>query len=509
MAGQPGERGLVGETAEGTAPLSGMMANGVSGDDVRLTTRTAPTLLLPQPARTSSRDALTRPALRVADLSGLCAAAAIAAIASGSAPVTALAVFAVAALVMVQSFGLYGRDGVVIRAGLLDELPRLVQAVTFAAALTIVVGPTFGGFRNGPLILAWALACIAIPATRKTARILVRKQTADERVLILGSGAIADLIATKIAKHPELGLRVVGCLDTDGVGRAPILPESGLPRLGVLADVERVADEHAVHSVVIAFSAVPHEDLLDAIRRCKRLRLKISVVPRLFEVIGSRVELHDVEGLTLLGLRGPVRSRGGILAKRAMDVCGAAVALAVLSPLLAVIAAVVKLTSPGPVFFRQERIGLQQRPFRMIKFRTMVDGADELKAQLAHLNEVASSGPMFKIGADPRVTGVGRFLRATSLDELPQFLNVLRGEMSIVGPRPLIRCESDAVLGWHRTRLDLTPGLTGPWQVMGRQHVPFDEMVKMDYLYVAEWSFWNDVKLVLRTVPVVLQRTGA
>jgi exopolysaccharide biosynthesis polyprenyl glycosylphosphotransferase len=467
----------------------------------------APTLLLPAPARTSSRDALTQPALRLADIIGLALAGTVAASIAPAAALPSLALFGAIALTISQLFGLYARDAVVMRAGMLDELPRLTQALTFAAALAILVGPQLAGSSAHVVTLAWAFSCVAVPASRKTARTIVRHQTADERVLILGSGAIADLIATKIAKHPELGLRVVGCIDADG-DHEPMLAGSGLPHLGGLADVERVVEERAVHSVVIAFSAVPHEDLLDAIRRCKRLRLKISVVPRLFEVIGSRVELHDIEGLTLLGLRGPVRSRGAIAAKRGMDISGAAVALAVLSPLLLVIATVIKLTSQGPVFFRQERIGLRQRPFSMIKFRTMVKDADARKAEVAHLNE-AVGGTMFKIASDPRVTPVGRFLRATSLDELPQFLNVLCGEMSIVGPRPLIREESDAVLGWHRTRLDLTPGLTGPWQVMGRQDVPFDEMVKMDYLYVAEWSFWNDVKLALRTVPVVFLRTGA
>ncbi len=497
----------MGKTAGGAAPFDGALSSEVTRAELRLTTHTAPTLLLPQPARKSARDALTRPALRVADVAGLAVAGVGALFAQPVASPMAFAIFTGAALLMVQLFGLYGRDAVVMRAGLLDELPGLTQALTFAAALTVLLGPPLTGVRAGSVVVAWAMACATLPLTRKVARITVRNRTADERVLILGSGAIADLVATKIAKHPELGLRVVGCLDTDGGDRAPLLPESGLPRLGVLADVERVAEEHAVHSVVIAFSAVPHEDLLDAIRRCKRLRLKISVVPRLFEVIGSRVELHDVEGLTLLGLRGPVRSRGAIVAKRAMDLCGSAIALTILSPLLAAIAVVIKLTSPGPVLFRQERIGLRQQPFEMIKFRTMVMGADERKAEIAHLNEL--TGPMFKVTADPRLTPVGRLLRATSLDELPQLFNVLRGEMSIVGPRPLVRSESDAVLGWHRTRLDLTPGLTGPWQVMGRQHVPFDEMVKLDYLYVAEWSFWNDVKLALRTIPVVLKRTGA
>jgi exopolysaccharide biosynthesis polyprenyl glycosylphosphotransferase len=475
--------------------------------DTDLSPYFAPTLLLPAPARTSSRDALTQPALRLADILGLVLASAAAALIAPAATLPSLGLYVVAAMTITQLYGLYARDAVVMRAGMLDELPRLAQALTFAAALTILVGPQLVGVELDVVTLAWAISSVAVPASRKTARAIVRNRTADERVLILGSGAIADLIATKIAKHPEIGLRVVGCLDADG-DHEPMLAASGLPHLGGLADVERVVEEHAVHSVVIAFSAVPHEDLLDAIRRCKRLRLKISVVPRLFEVIGSRVELHDIEGLTLLGLRGPVRSRGAIAAKRGMDISGAAVALALLSPLLLVIAAIVKLTSQGPVFFRQERIGLRQRPFSMIKFRTMVKDADERKAEVAHLNE-AVGGQMFKIASDPRVTRVGRFLRATSLDELPQFLNVLRGEMSIVGPRPLIREESDAVLGWHRTRLDLTPGLTGPWQVMGRQHVPFDEMVKMDYLYVAEWSFWNDVKLALRTVPVMFRRTGA
>lgn len=488
--------------------MMGAVMDHARSEDLRLTTETAPPLLLTPPARTSRRDTLTRPALRLADIIGLVFAAGFAMLATSASSASALGLFSLVALAMIQLFGLYGRDAVVMRAGLLDELPRSTQSLTFAAAVTVLVAPAVASFESGAVVIAWTLSCVALPATRKAARIAVRSQTPDERVLIIGSGAIADLVATKIAKHPELGLAVVGCLDTDEDDRHPLAMDSGLPHLGVLSDVECVVEEHAVHSVIIAFSAVPHEDLLDAIRRCKRLRLKISVVPRLFEVIGSRVELHDVEGLTLLGLRGPERSRGAIAAKRAMDICGAALALAFLSPLLALIAVAVKLTSPGPALFRQERIGLRQQPFSMIKFRTMVVGADDRKADLAHLNE-AVGGPMFKIQADPRVTPAGRFLRATSLDELPQFLNVLRGEMSIVGPRPLIRSENDAVLGWHRTRLDLTPGLTGPWQVMGRQNVPFDEMVKLDYLYVAEWSFWNDVKLAVRTIPVMLQRTGA
>lgn len=464
-----------------------------------------PTLLVP--ASASPRDGMMRGALRLADVLSLTAALGLAAVvgdARGSA--TALALFWLLALGLLQVTGLYGRDGVVIRASTLDELPRLLQALSFAAAITIVMSGFGLTDETGPATWAWSFSCVLLPALRKVTRAVVRCNTPAERVLVLGSGRIATLVATKIANHDEFGLEVVGCLDAGDDERPPM---DGAPTLlGTLSDVEDVVRTHRVDRVVIAFSAVPHDELLDAIRRCKRLRLKIDVVPRLFEVIGSRVDMHDIEGLTLLGLRGPVRARSAQTAKRVTDVVGSLVLLVLLAPLMAVIAVLIRLTSPGPVLFRQERIGRGQQPFSMYKFRTMVQDAESLKATLRHLNEV-DDGPMFKIDLDPRVTPLGRLLRRTSLDELPQFFNVVRGEMSIVGPRPLIREESDAVLGWHRARLDLTPGLTGPWQVMGRQHVPFDEMIKLDYLYVAEWSFWNDLKLALRTVMVVARRTGA
>jgi lipopolysaccharide/colanic/teichoic acid biosynthesis glycosyltransferase len=212
--------------------------------------------------------------------------------------------------------------------------------------------------------------------------------------------------------------------------------------------------------------------------------------------------------MTLLGLRPLMRTRSTRALKRAIDIAGAAVGLLALAPLLAVVALAVRLGSPGPVLFSQPRVGRGNEVFRMLKFRTMVVEAESLKPALAERNEMAG-GRMFKMRDDPRVTRVGRFLRRASLDELPQLWNVLRGEMSLVGPRPLVPDEDGHVLGWHRARLDLMPGLTGPWQVMGRNQIPFDEMVKLDYLYVTEWSLWNDLKLILRTLPVMLRRQGA
>ena len=192
--------------------------------------------------------------------------------------------------------------------------------------------------------------------------------------------------------------------------------------------------------------------------------------------------------------------------KRLFDLLGALVALLLLTPLLGAVALLVKFTSHGPVFFRQERVGRDGRSFELLKFRSMVADAEARKADLAEHNQAAAG--FFKIADDPRITRIGRVLRRTNLDELPQLLNVLRGEMSLVGPRPLIPQEDERVVGWHRRRLELTPGITGHWQVLGSSRVPLDEMVAIDYLYVANWSLWTDLKLLLRTIPHVLTGRG-
>jgi lipopolysaccharide/colanic/teichoic acid biosynthesis glycosyltransferase len=222
--------------------------------------------------------------------------------------------------------------------------------------------------------------------------------------------------------------------------------------------------------------------------------------------MGPSVEVDDVEGVTVLGISPPVLPRSSRAMKRVMDISGAAVLLLALSPLLALIALAVKLDSRGPVFFRQRRVGRRGRQFELLKFRTMVMGAEERQQELAGLSR---DPHWLLLDADPRVTRLGRRLRTTSLDELPQLWNVLKGEMSLVGPRPLVESEANQLEDWRRSRVDLTPGLTGLWQVLGRTNIPFEEMIKLDYLYVTNWSLWSDVRLVLRTLPVVLGRTGA
>jgi exopolysaccharide biosynthesis polyprenyl glycosylphosphotransferase len=266
-----------------------------------------------------------------------------------------------------------------------------------------------------------------------------------------------------------------------------------------------------VERVVIAFSQDSHERTLDLIRSMKDMDIQIDVVPRLFELVGPNFDMHSVEGIPLLGLPPPRLSRSSMLLKRTFDLALTIPGLVALIPVFALIALLIKRDSPGPVFFRQVRMGCNGQTFRIWKFRTMRADADERKPEVAHLNKHLLDGGdprMFKIPDDPRETRIGRLLRRHSLDELPQLFNVLRGEMSLVGPRPLILDEDRHVLEWARQRLNLKPGCTGPWQVQGGSAIPFEEMVRLDYLYVTGWSTFGDLKLVVRTVPILLGTHG-
>jgi len=241
-------------------------------------------------------------------------------------------------------------------------------------------------------------------------------------------------------------------------------------------------------------------------RTLKAIGVRVSVLPRLLEVVGSSVEFDDLHGVTLMGVRRFELTRSSAALKRAFDLLGASIMLVATTPLMVLIAIAIKLDSPGPVFFRQQRVGRHGRRFQMLKFRTMVREAEAMKESLRDRNE-AQAG-LFKIADDPRVTRVGRFLRKSALDELPQLLNIARGEMGLVGPRPLVVEEDERIEGWHRRRLELKPGMTGPWQILGPARSPLREMAVMDYLYVADWSLWSDIKILLRTVSHVTGRRG-
>ncbi|MEX2196017.1 MAG: sugar transferase [Thermoleophilaceae bacterium] len=466
--------------------------------------------LLQAGAALTRRDSIRRWALALADAAALAMAFGI--VLLTTAPSSGGSVAGAAALlpfwiVLNKLLGLYDRDANLIHKSTLDELPGLCQSLAFGTGLVFLLAPVLllPELGRGDVAVFLGAAAVLAPSARGLARLAVRRSYTEERCVIVGSGLVASLVGRKIEAHPEYGVEVVGLVDVPFPADAEDDDEV-IPHLGELDRFEDICLEHGIERVVIAFSSLSHEALLDVIRISKRLHMKITVVPRLFEVIGHAVEIDQLEGMTLMGLRGFSRTRSSLMLKRTIDIAGSGAGLLVLSPLLLAIALAVKLNSRGPVLFDQCRIGRDNKPFQMLKFRTMVDGADELKESLSHLNE--ADGPMFKIADDPRVTRVGRLLRRTSLDELPQLWNVLRGEMSLVGPRPLVPSEDDHVIGWHRARLDLTPGLTGPWQVLGRTAIPFQEMVKLDYLYVSDWSLWNDVKLLIQTAPVVMRRRG-
>ena len=342
---------------------------------------------------------------------------------------------------------------------------------------------------------------------RAFARTVVRRWLMPtEPTLVVGTGRIARRVVEKLAARPEYGIRVVGFVDddplTDHIGDAPYLGETG--------ELERLVAEYGVHRVILAFSRAGDSRGVDLVRRCNQVGVQVDVVPRLYEVLGSKTQVHELDGLPLVSLHAPRLPRSARLVKRVLDLVVAAIMLALLSPLFAYIALRIKLEAPGPVFFRQERIGNRGRRFRIYKFRSMYMDADARKGDVGHLNKHDENGPtMFKIPEDPRITPFGRTLRKWSLDELPQLINVVRGEMSLVGPRPLIIEEDRHIVGHGRRRLDLTPGLTGLWQVMGRSDIPFAEMVTLDYLYVTNWSLWGDLKLLARTLPAVTRGRGA
>jgi exopolysaccharide biosynthesis polyprenyl glycosylphosphotransferase len=268
-----------------------------------------------------------------------------------------------------------------------------------------------------------------------------------------------------------------------------------------------MVDDLEVERIVIAFPGDHPQELVGLVRSLRSKDVQVDIIPRLYEVVGSNAGVNTVAGLPFVGLR-PVRlSRSALLLKRTLDLAVSFIALVLLAPLFAFAAIAIKRDSPGPVLFRQPRVGSGDRVFEMIKFRTMVADAERRKREVSHLNEHSLTGDtrMFKVRDDPRVTPVGHFLRRYSLDELPQLINVLRGEMSLVGPRPLVRDEDEHVNSWGRRRLEVRPGITGLWQVQGRSDIPFEEMVSLDYLYVTTWSFANDCRLIGRTIPLMLR----
>jgi len=394
--------------------------------------------------------------------------------------------------------GLYDREELVLRKSTLDDAPKLFQLATLYALVIWLMENTLvvGGLGHRQILGLWGVFLVSSLLARALARTLCRTWGSKERCLVMGDPVLAEELRAKLDSDAGVNATVVGSVGLEE--RAGQIPWSALSLHGVLK-------EHDAQRVVLAPQHADSHEVLDLVRTLSSLGVRVSVFPRLLEVVGSSVEFDDVNGMPVLGIHPFGVSRSTLLLKRTFDLLGATFGLLLISPLLALIAVAIKLDSRGPVLFRQRRIGRDGEEFEIFKFRTMFDGADRRKAELLDRNEAQG---LFKIEEDPRITSVGRLLRRASLDELPQLWNVVRGQMSLVGPRPLVGEEDRRVQGWDRNRLQLTPGMTGPWQVLGSSRVPLNEMVKIDYLYTANWSLWTDLKLLLRTVPYMARRRG-
>jgi exopolysaccharide biosynthesis polyprenyl glycosylphosphotransferase len=409
-------------------------------------------------------------------------------------------------VVLFKLYGLYDRDLKRVSHSTVDDVPWLFHGVVIGTLLTWLL---FKGLPPGKLpfaaILAFGLtSLVAVMSLRSLVRSSAVRVLGPERVVLVGQEPIVHVLVRKMRAHPEYGLEPIGVI-VPGNGNGSAAP-ADLPVLSGVGSVADIALRHGATRLVVSHSELSEDEVVDAVRRCKGLALKVSLLPQVFDALGPSVEIDDVEGVTLLGINPPVLGRSSRVMKRCLDVAGALSLSVFLSPLLVGAAIAIKLDSRGPAFFRQRRVGKGGERFDVLKFRTMHVDAEERRQELL----ADSIDPNWlHLEDDPRVTRVGRRLRHLSLDELPQLWNVLKGEMSLVGPRPLIESEDEMIGGWGRSRLDLTPGLTGVWQVLGRTNIPFEEMVKLDYLYVTNWSLWTDVRLLLRTPVVVVTRRGA
>jgi exopolysaccharide biosynthesis polyprenyl glycosylphosphotransferase len=460
------------------------------------------------PEEQRSRGALRRRLLAYADWSA--AAVAVLAVYAISGELTAAgalygALFTPVWILVGKLHGLYDNDHRRVRHSTLDEVQPLFSTALFSTLalvglLSLTPAPDVGAAE------AIQIAVIAFAADlllRGVVRSAWASLTRADIGAIVGSGELAATIVRRLAQHPEARIDVVGFIGPSD----STLARTGIPCFGTSTEIEAIAAEHGVERVIIAEEQISSADIRHVIEACHRRGLALTLVPANPEVLGPGIELNRIAELPLLDFRISDPSRSTMAIKRALDLLVSSLSLLVLTPLFALVALAIKIDSRGPVFFRQERVGKGGEPFTMVKFRSMDDGAEARLDEVVDLSNLAE--PAFKVRNDPRVTRVGRFLRRTSLDELPQLINVLTGHMSLVGPRP----EESAVVELYderqRVRLAAKPGLTGPMQVYGRGNLSFEERLAIERDYLENPSILSDLAIILRTPRAVIHGDGA
>ncbi len=392
-----------------------------------------------------------------------------------------------------------------------DHIYRIINAVTTTLVLTLALAFALRPLVYSRLLLLEAgIFTIALMAIDRVLALLILRQlrrrgVGVKRVIIVGAGEVGRRVMRTIVARPDLGYNVIGYVDDNpDKGSGEIGRFKGL---GALDKLPGVIEAENVDEVIITLPWNYHRRILNVLRECERRQVSARLVPDLFQMSLSRVEVSDLGGVPLIDIHEIAFNREEVFIKRILDLIGVAVGFTLGLPFLGLIALAIKLDSPGPVLFKQVRVGQDGKLFHIYKFRSMRVGAEEELETLRDQNE--ADGPLFKIREDPRRTRVGVFLRKTSLDELPQLLNVLRGEMSLVGPRPPIPEEVAQYKPWHKKRLALRPGLTGLWQISGRSELTFDEMVLLDLYYIEHWSLWLDLSILVRTPSSMLWGDGA
>jgi exopolysaccharide biosynthesis polyprenyl glycosylphosphotransferase len=408
-------------------------------------------------------------------------------------------------------YGLYDRDEESATHSTADEVVSVFHLVTVGVWIFYATSWLFGLSNPDQAKLAtfWFLALAFVVAARSTARSLARRHSAYvQNVLIVGAGEVGQLVGRKLLQHPEYRINLLGFIDAEP--RAQRRDLGDLPVLGVPEDIGEIIRREGVDRVIVAFSRDGHEQMLDLVRAIRKHDVHVDLVPRLFEAVGANVGIHTLEGLPLVGLPANRISRSSRLLKRSFDVIGSATLLALVAPLMLVIAFLIRRDSKGPVFFRQTRLGMDLREFTLLKFRTMYEGTEEAPhreyiKQIMRSDALPGSNNLYKLERHDSITRVGRWLRKTSLDELPQLINIFRGEMSLVGPRPLIPYELELFSPHQFERFLVPAGLTGLWQVEARAHSTFGEALDLDVAYARGWSLGLDLRRLLRT-PLLMFR---
>ncbi len=394
---------------------------------------------------------------------------------------------------------------------LLDELYSVISATTLAIMLMVVLVFFYRRLFYSRIIFVYAgIAIVVLVGIARIIRqvVLTRLRQAGQgvdRVVIIGAGEVGRTVIRNLIAQPELGYRVIGFLDDNPVKSTTDI--GPIRALGPLDNLPEVIREHAIDQVIITLPWQYHRKTVRLVTDSEHAGVRARVVPDLFQLSLGGVDVEAINGIPLISIKQTTLTGLNLALKRIVDVLIAGAVLLLGSPVWLLLALAIKLDSRGPVLFQQERVGRHGHPFTVYKFRSMYVDAEQRLEELRAQNE--ASGPLFKVRDDPRRTRVGRLIRTTSLDEIPQFLNVLRGEMSIVGPRPGLPAEVAQYQEWHHKRLQVLPGITGMWQVSGRSNLTFDEMVMLDIYYAENWSLSLDLRIMLRTVPQILFGDGA